>query len=119
MIGAFCMSLSSICVVTNALRLNVINLEGYADAKRTNKLSKSKGEKNMFGLKKETAEHTFTVNGMMCMKCVAHVEKALTAVKGVESAKADLENKSVTVVASTKVSLDTLKKAVADAGYEV
>jgi copper chaperone CopZ len=53
------------------------------------------------------------------MKCVSHVEKALTAVKGVESAKADLENKSVTVVASTKVSLDTLKKAVADAGYEV
>ena len=119
MIGAFCMSLSSICVVTNALRLNVVNLEGYAGAKRTNKLPKYKGEKNMFGLKKETAEHTFTVNGMMCMKCVAHVEKALTAVKGVESAKADLENKSVTVVASTKVSLDTLKKAVSDAGYEV
>ena len=125
MIGALCMSLSSICVVTNALRLNIVHLESYDRPRRVKNTKvisenhKNKGETKMFGMKKETAEHTFTVNGMMCMKCVAHVEKALTAVKGVESAKADLEQHSVTVVASTKVSLDALKKAVADAGYEV
>ena len=55
----------------------------------------------------------------MCPKCVAHVEKALTALKGVASAKADLESKSVTVVASPKVSADAMKKAITDAGYTV
>lgn len=99
MIGAAAMSLSSVCVVTNALRL-------YNFGKK-----KRKGDKNM--------TKTFKVEGMMCVHCKAHVEKALMAVEGVESAVADLEAKSSTVTLTVDVADDILKKAIADAGYTV
>lgn len=70
----------------------------------------------MFG---KTKMVTFSVEGMMCNNCKAHVEKALLAQKGVKSAVASLENKNVTVVAKDSVTENTLKKAVADAGYKV
>lgn len=73
----------------------------------------------MFGKKKETVTTVLCVEGMMCKMCVAHVEKALNAIKGVESASADLAAKSVTVVADAKVSAEQLAKAVTDAGYTV
>lgn len=71
----------------------------------------------MFGMKK-TVEHTFVVNGMMCMKCVQHVENALKAVKGVKEVNVSLDSKTVTVKCVESVTLDTLKKAVSEAGYE-
>ena len=71
----------------------------------------------MFGLGKKVT-HTFTVNKMSCSHCTARVEKALLEIKGVKSAKADLEAKSVTVVASEGVALDTLKAAVNAIGFE-
>ena len=117
MIAAACMSLSSLCVVSNALRLRVVRLEKYNHPRKKNHKTE-KGESDMFGFKK-TVEHTFTVNGMMCGKCTAHVEKALLALKGVKEAKASLDDKSVTVKCVETVTLDTLKKAVKDAGYEV
>ena len=73
----------------------------------------------MFGLKKkEPVTTTLSVEGMMCMHCVAHVEKALAAVKGVQSAKADLAAATVTVV-SAGVSEAALKAAIEGAGYKV
>ena len=72
----------------------------------------------MFGMKKENVEHTFSVNGMMCMKCVAHVEKALKEIKGVKDVNVSLDSKSVTVKCVESVKVDALKKAVTDAGYE-
>ena len=72
----------------------------------------------MFGLKK-TVEYSFVVNGMMCGKCVMHVEKALTEVKGVKSATASLDSKTVTVQCLESVKEADLKKAVVAAGYEV
>ena len=72
----------------------------------------------MFGTSKEI-EITFAVEGMMCKNCKAHVEKALLAIKGVKTAEANLEAKSVTVVAKASVSEDTLKSAVTAAGYKV
>ena len=74
----------------------------------------------MFGLKKkENKTHTLTVEGMMCQHCVAHVKKALEAVKGVSAVTVDLDTRTATVEALSTVSVDALATAVKDAGYEV
>ena len=59
------------------------------------------------------------IEGMMCAHCVAHVEKALSALGGVTSAKADLEGRKAVVTLSGEVSDQALKDAVTEAGYEV
>ena len=64
-------------------------------------------------------KETIQINGMMCNHCTAHVEKALSALDGVLSAKADLEGKCATVELSQPVADDVLKAAVTEAGYEV
>ena len=105
MLASAAMSCSSLFVVSNALRLRFISLY--------------KGEKKMFGLKKkETVQHTLTVEGMMCKNCVAHVQKALEGVKGVTGVTVDLESKTATVDALSSVSVDALIAAVTAAGYE-
>ena len=70
----------------------------------------------MFGKSKT---FTFGVEGMMCNNCKAHVEKALLSLKGVKSAEASVDNKSVTVVAKASVEEKALKEAVIAAGYKV
>ena len=97
MYGTIAMSLSSICVVTNALRLKLFK------PKYIFKESKS----NM---------KTMIIDGMMCMHCKAHVEKALNAIDGV-TATVDLENKSATITGD--VADEVLTKAITDAGYTV
>ena len=123
MIAAACMSLSSVCVVSNALRLNVVDLSRYAhpigkrNRSHKSEIKPQKGENEMFGIKK-TVEYSFAVKGMMCPKCVAHVEKALSAVKGVKEVTVSLESGSVTVKCAENVTEGALKKAVVEAGYE-
>ena len=94
------MSLSSLFVVTNALRLTRFGNE------------KKKQEEN--GMKK-----ILKIEGMMCQHCVAHVTKALQGVEGVQSVAVDLKKKTATVEISEGVGLDDLSKAVVEAGYEV
>lgn len=106
MIASAAMSFSSICVVLNSIRLRYKKIYIY----------KSQEDSDMFGKTKTVA---FSVEGMMCNNCKAHVEKALLAVKGVKSAEASLENKNVVVAVKDSVSEKTLKKAVTDAGYKV
>ena len=121
MIASAAMSCSSLFVVGNALRLNLFvppALRQRLENAKTVQENKEREEQNMFG-KKEKVTTVLHVEGMMCNKCVAHVEKALTALKGVETATADLEAKTVTVVATAKVTAETMKKAVEDAGYTV
>ena len=70
----------------------------------------------MFGKKAETV---FTVEGMMCNQCAAHVMEALKSVKGVKKVKVSLEEKKVSVLCKEGTSRDVLVKAVTDAGYAV
>lgn len=108
MLASAAMSCSSLFVVSNALRLRVMKFDKI-----------DKGEKKMFGLKKkENITHTLEVEGMMCQHCVAHVKKALEAVKGVAAVTVDLDSKTATVDALSSVSVAALIAAVTDAGYE-
>ena len=107
MLASAAMSLSSVCVVLNSIRLRYKKIYIHKS---------SEEEIDMFG---KTKTFTFAVDGMMCVNCKAHVEKALLAVKGVKNAEASLEAKSVTVTAKDSVDEATLKSAVASAGYRV
>jgi copper chaperone CopZ len=103
MIGSLAMSLSSVCVVTNALRLRLFKAE--------NKPKKQKEVKNMVKVLK--------VGGMMCGHCQARVEKALSQVEGVLSVKVNLNDDTATVEILPSVTNDDLTFAITDADYEV
>ena len=120
MIASAAMSFSSVCVVTNALRLKRIGLHPkQKNSKNQNMTIETKGEMNeMFGKKQEEFTYVLHVEGMMCPRCVAHVKEALEGVKGVRSVTVSLEEKTATVIAAVK-SPDLLAAAVTKAGYEV
>lgn len=114
MIAAAAMSLSSFCVVMNALRLNLVDLRSTRHDHPVRSHSKSKNDP-----KKETKtmEKVITVEGMMCAHCEARVKEALEAVKNVTSAVPDHEANTVTLTLSGDVKEKALKKAVEGAGY--
>ena len=134
MFGAAAMSMSSVCVVSNALRLKLFkptapHMEeipspsnpspappaAAGDANNrpesTSHIQETKGDHT-------TMEKKLSIEGMMCAHCVAHVEKALNAIDGV-SAKVSLEDKSAVCTLTSNVSDEVLKNAVTEAGYEV
>jgi Cu+-exporting ATPase len=120
MFGAAAMSLSSVSVVSNALRLKFFRPKlheeclddrcSIAAEALKNEINQDKGEKTM--------EKKLTVEGMSCGHCVMNVEKALNAIDGV-TATVDLDSKTATVSLQKDVSDEVLKKAVTDVGYEV
>ncbi len=109
--GAAAMSLSSICVVTNALRLR--RFKTYK--------SSEKVEETVIEVKKENEKmkKVLSIEGMMCGHCQAHVEKALKAMDGVTSVEVSLENKNATVELSKDISDAEFKAVIEDAGYEL
>ncbi len=113
MLGAAAMSLSSFCVVTNALRLNLVNIR---DARHDHK---TKPAKAVHG-PEEKEGHTVTlkIRGMMCGHCEAAVRKALEAIPGVASAAADHEKGIAVVDLAVPVDEAAFKKAIEDEGYE-
>lgn len=123
MFGAAAMSLSSVFVITNALRLNTFRLyDTRHDKKKKRRVSGSELEEliiNKESTEVNTMEKTIRIEGMMCPHCEASVKKALEAVEGVESAQASHEKGCAVVKLSAEVSDEALKKAVEDKDYKV
>lgn len=135
MFGAAAMSLSSFCVVTNALRLNFVDIYSTERDKKV-KGQKAKShvteaqdtviiedktkadQKEKIDKENSDMEETLKVKGMMCAHCEAHVKEALEKIEGVTEAKADHEACEVVVKMSAPVAEDVLAAAVKDAGYE-
>ncbi len=114
MLGALAMSLSSVCVVTNALRLR--------NFKTTNKkIEENKNIEENFSLKKE--EEFFMkkvlIEGMQCNHCKMSVEKALKAIENVEEVEVSLENKEATIKSEVEIDNEKIRKAIEEAGFEV
>lgn len=113
MFGAAAMSLSSFCVVTNALRLNLVKIYSTKhDRKRRVKAIKSQQED-------KTMEVTMKIEGMMCGHCEATVKKALEALPTVESAEVSHEKGTAVVKLKEQTDFAVLKKAVEDKDYKV
>ena len=135
MFGAAAMSLSSFCVVTNALRLNLFGMyDAGKDQKRrkkgntagtgsrsanTGSATTAQPEENQIEKENKDMEKTMEIKGMMCGHCEARVKKALEALPEVTEAIVSHEAGTAVVKLSTAVSDDVLKKAVEDQDYEV
>lgn len=118
MFGAAAMGMSSVCVVSNALRLR-----GF---KRVNIKNNKSGndeivliENNEKKKEEKIMTTVINVNGMMCEHCKATVEKVTKAVEGVSNSTVNLDAKNVTIEYADGTDLDKVKKAITDAGYEV
>ena len=114
MFGAAAMSLSSFCVVTNALRLNLFDPFVKGNDKP---LKNALGHEPLL-IKEDKHNMEITVKGMMCAHCEAHVKEALEKISGVEEATANHEANLVTLKTSSDVAEADLKAAVEGAGYE-
>lgn len=118
MFAAAAMSLSSFCVVTNALRLNLFSVRSAAKDRRRREVLLPDLKEYEKEREEKTMEKTLHVEGMMCQKCQAHVEKALAGVDGVTNVAVDLEAKQAKVTCENSVSDEALCAAVVEAGYE-
>ena len=124
MFGAAAMSLSNFCVVTNALRLNLFDMNDSSKDRPGKRalgrepLLESSAPARTNDNKKEDTVMEINVNGMMCAHCEAHVKEALEKIDGVTEAQADHNANLVTLTVTKEITEDDLKAAVDAAGYE-
>lgn len=118
MLAAAAMSLSSVCVVSNALRLRGWKPPVFTDQPAPTAPLPESAVFQSQGKEENTVNKTIHIDGMMCAHCTGRVEKALNDLPGVE-ATVDLDSKSAAVTCTPDVSDDTLRQAVEDAGYHV
>lgn len=111
MFAAAAMSLSSFCVVTNALRLNLVNV--YDERKDHKIKSRKKRKEDKF------MEKTMKIEGMMCGHCEATVKKTLESIEGVESAEVSHEKGTAVVICSSELENEVLRQAVEEQDYRV
>lgn len=112
MFAAAAMSLSSFCVVTNALRLNLFNIRNPKKFNKTNKI-------NITVKEKQTMEKTIKIEGMMCPHCEATVKKCLEEFKEVDTAVVSHETGTAVLTLNSDISDDILKNAIEEKGYKV
>lgn len=116
MFGAAAMSLSSFCVVTNALRLNLIKIH---DSHKGRKINKSSDFNNSSISSDESNTVTIKIKGMMCGHCEAHVKEALENIDGVTVTEISYGQGRAVVELSSNVDNKSMKKAIEEAGYKV
>lgn len=119
MFGALAMSLSSFCVVTNALRLNLVNVHSSKYDKKKKAVDIKLNITADNNKEEKTVIKTIKVEGMMCPHCEAAVKKALEAIDGVKEATASHEKCEAVAELEKDVDLSVLEKAITDAGYKV
>lgn len=119
MFGALAMSLSSFCVVTNALRLNLVNVRSSKHDKKKKAVDIKLNITADNNKEEKTVIKTIKVEGMMCPHCEAAVKKALEAIDGVKEATASHEKCEAVAELEKDVDLSVLEKAITDAGYKV
>ncbi len=114
MFAAAAMSLSSFCVVTNALRLNFFRMyDSKRDRQRKNKL------KTVMEKETKTMKKTLKIEGMMCGHCEMHTKNALEALEGVAKAEVSYKTGTAVVTLEKEISDDVLRQTVAGQGYQV
>lgn len=110
------MSMSSFCVVSNALRLRLFKPSLKSDtievALQINQMIEEKEEENKM-------KKILSIEGMMCMHCVTHVKKALEKMEGVSEVEVSLENNNAVVTLAKDIDEATFKAVIEDAGYEL
>ena len=116
MFGAAAMSLSSFCVVTNALRLNLFRMH---DASKDKRIKNEIPKEDLNMTTEQGMVKTMTIEGMMCGHCEARVKKTLEAIEGVASAEVSHEKGTAVVTLTAPVSDDVLKTAVEAQDYTV
>lgn len=116
MFGAAAMSLSSFCVVTNALRLNLVNIHSAKHDRKNKKIDLDLKE---FSTMSQAIVKTINIEGMMCPHCEATVKKVLESFPEIQEAKPSHENNNAVITCTAEPDMQAVKKAIEDAGYTV